>query len=56
MRDTATGSTWSFDGIGLDGPMAGAQLTPLVADSPFWFAWAIFRPETRIWTPDGVEP
>ena len=51
MRDQQTGSTWSFDGIALDGPMRGQRLMPLVSDSPFWFAWAIFRPDTRIWMP-----
>jgi len=31
--------------------LTGRQLEPVAADSPFWFAWAIFRPETRIWQP-----
>jgi hypothetical protein len=51
MRDSQTGSTWSFGGIALDGPMAGQRLEPIISDSPFWFAWAIFRPDTRIWMP-----
>lgn len=51
MRDAQSGSTWSFEGIALDGPMLGKRLEPIVSDSPFWFAWAIFRPDTRIWMP-----
>jgi len=51
MRDTATGSTWSLDGEATDGPMAGERLEPIPNDQPFWFAWAIFRPDTTIWQP-----
>jgi hypothetical protein len=51
MRDVETGSTWSFDGRATAGELEGAQLELLVADSPFWFAWAVFRPDTRIWQP-----
>src|SRR5919109_1305967 len=51
MRDAETGSTWTWDGRAIAGDLTGAQLEPLVADSPFWFAWAVFRPDTRIWHP-----
>jgi Protein of unknown function (DUF3179) len=51
MRDVETGSIWSFEGRAVSGELAGSQLELLVADSPFWFAWAIFRPDTRIWEP-----
>jgi hypothetical protein len=51
MRDTATGSVWTIDGRAIDGPMAGAQLELVTNDQPFWFAWAIFRPDTTIWQP-----
>jgi hypothetical protein len=51
MRDVETGSTWSFEGHATAGELAGTQLELLVADSPFWFAWAVFRPNTRIWQP-----
>ena len=51
MRDEQTGTTWSFDGTALEGELAGAQLELLVADSPFWFAWAVFRPDTEVWQP-----
>ena len=51
MRDSATGSTWTLDGVAIDGPMAGERLEPVPNDQPFWFAWAIFRPDTTIWQP-----
>lgn len=48
--DTDTGSTWRYDGIAVDGPHEGSRLEP-VADAyvAFWFAWAIFQPDTEIW-------
>ena len=51
MRDVETGSLWSLAGRADAGRLAGSQLELLVADSPFWFAWAIFRSDTRIWSP-----
>jgi len=51
MSDTETGSTWTFEGRATSGELEGMQLELLVADSPFWFAWAVFRPDTRIWQP-----
>ncbi|MEO8511669.1 MAG: DUF3179 domain-containing (seleno)protein [Chloroflexota bacterium] len=51
MRDIATGSTWSLNGEATDGPMAGERLEPVPNDQPFWFAWAIFRPDTAVWEP-----
>lgn len=50
FRDQETGSTWNLFGEALDGPLAGEQLTQLVSAEHFWFAWAVFRPETIIWT------
>jgi Protein of unknown function (DUF3179) len=51
MRDVETGSLWTFDGQATAGELEGSRLDLLVADSPFWFAWAVFRPDTRIWQP-----
>jgi len=51
MRDTATSSTWDVSGTAVDGPMSGQRLDPVPNDQPFWFAWAIFRPDTTIWQP-----
>ena len=48
--DVGTGSTWRVDGLAVDGPLAGTQLDPIAkAFVSFWFSWAVFHPETRIW-------
>jgi len=49
FRDRETGSTWNLSGKATAGPTAGAQLTEIVHGNHFWFAWAVFRPETEIW-------
>ncbi|MBI4502050.1 MAG: DUF3179 domain-containing protein [Gemmatimonadetes bacterium] len=50
FRDRETGSTWSLRGRALAGPLRGAHLSPIAAGDYFWFAWAAFRPDTRIWS------
>lgn len=48
--DTATSSAWTVDGRAFEGPLSGTQLTPVKqAYVAFWFAWAAFQPETRLW-------
>ncbi|MBI4770806.1 MAG: DUF3179 domain-containing protein, partial [Chloroflexi bacterium] len=49
--DGETGSAWDVLGRAVSGPLAGKQLTPLVAINHFWFSWAAFKPETRIYRP-----
>jgi hypothetical protein len=49
--DDETGSTWDILGRATSGPLTGFQLRALVSANHFWFAWAVFKPETRIWTP-----
>ncbi len=51
MTDTETRSTWNAGGTSIDGPLSGTQLESVPNDQPFWFAWAIFRPDTVIWQP-----
>ncbi|MFB6240203.1 MAG: DUF3179 domain-containing (seleno)protein, partial [Gemmatimonadota bacterium] len=47
--DRGTGSTWTLDGRAVDGPLEGARLEPVrEAYVAFWFAWALFQPETEI--------
>jgi hypothetical protein len=31
---------------------AGSRLEPVVHGNHFWFAWAVFQPDTRVYTPD----
>ena len=46
--DIGTGSTWNVLGQAVDGPLAGSQLEAVVSGSHFWFAWSVFKPETRV--------
>lgn len=46
--DRETGTSWDIFGRGIAGPLAGEQLTPVVHANHFWFAWAAFRPDTRV--------
>ncbi len=51
--DTETESTWRIDGVAVAGPRAGAALEPVEnAYVAFWFAWAAFQPQTRLWKGD----
>jgi hypothetical protein len=47
--DNETGSTWSILGHATAGPLVGAQLPRIVHQDHFWFAWAAFKPDTRIY-------
>jgi len=49
--DNETGSEWNVLGQAIGGKLAGKALTPVVAINHFWFSWAAFRPETRIYQP-----
>ena len=49
IKDTQTGTTWSFGGAGLEGPLAGEQLEPLAnAYVLMWFAWKHFQPDGEV--------
>ena len=50
FRDRETGSAWSLSGRALSGALTGAQLPPLVHNTPFWWAWAAHFPQTRLVT------
>ncbi len=47
--DEQTGSAWNVLGEAVEGPRAGQRLTPVVAINHFWFSWAAFKPDTRIY-------
>ncbi len=51
FKDAETGSIWTFDGIAVDGPLAGRRLAHLTALRVFWFAWASFYPATDLFIP-----
>lgn len=48
ILDVETATTWNLLGEAQSGPLAGKTLTPVVHLNSFWFAWAVFRPETNI--------
>ena len=47
--DSETGSRWDLLGRAVSGPLLGGQLETLVHGDYFWFAWAAFKPGTRIY-------
>ena len=49
--DEQTGSVWNILGMAISGELEGKQLMPVVSINHFWFSWAAFRPETRIYQP-----
>ncbi len=48
--DAETGSRWTILGRAESGPLVGKELQPVVHGNHFWFAWAAFKPDTRIYT------
>lgn len=49
--DQQTGSEWNVLGQAIAGKLVGKQLIPIVAVNHFWFSWAAFKPDTRIYQP-----
>ena len=47
--DNETGSRWNVLGKAVNGSLAGEELSPIVHGAHFWFAWAAFQPDTRIY-------
>jgi hypothetical protein len=53
FTDAETGSTWDISGLSITGDLAGERLTLIPHTVVFWFAWAAFQPEGRLWQPAG---
>lgn len=53
FTDAETGSTWDVSGLAVAGARADERLTPIPHTVVFWFAWAAFQPEGRLWQPPG---
>jgi hypothetical protein len=51
--DEETQSVWNVLGEAIEGPLAGAELEPVVGVNHFWFSWAAFKPETQIYQPES---
>lgn len=46
--DQETKSRWNLLGQASEGPLKGKRLEPILHDTPFWFAWAAFWPNTQL--------
>ena len=49
FMDEETNSTWNLLGEAVSGELSGERLGPIVHDNTLWFAWAAFKPETRVY-------
>jgi hypothetical protein len=49
ITDKQKGSEWNFDGVAVNGQLKGKQLARLPFDEGFWFSWAAFHPQTKIY-------
>ncbi len=50
--DAETGSTWNLFGEAISGELVGSRLETIPHVDTFWFAWAVFRPDTAVVTGD----
>ena len=48
FRDDAAGSTWTIEGLAIDGPLAGTRLEPVRSYSMRWHAWVYSRRTTSL--------
>lgn len=48
ITDEESGSVWNTLGKATAGPMSGTELEPIIHQNHFWFAWAVFEPDTEI--------
>lgn len=53
FEDLETGSRWNIFGEAIEGPLAGSGLEPVITGEHFWFAWASFKPDTEVRTPEA---
>ena len=49
LADIETGSVWNSDGLCLRGGLRGKKLDFITPLPSFWFAWAEFHPDTRVY-------
>jgi hypothetical protein len=50
LVDDETGSSWNFFGTATSGRLSGTRLHQVHAQDSFWFAWAAFHPQTKVWS------
>jgi len=49
--DEQTGSEWNVLGEAVAGALEGEELEQVTSIDHFWFSWAAFRPDTRVYDP-----
>ena len=54
ISDEETGSIWNIQGLSIGGPLEGIQLSPVSHFDSYWFAWAVHKPDTRIYRSGSV--
>lgn len=47
FTDRGTSSTWNMDGLCIEGPLKGQQLTRVQAYNEFWHSWQTFQPNAK---------
>lgn len=52
FTDALTHSVWNMDGLCIEGPLKGKQLSPVQAYNEFWHAWETFQPNVRKYLPE----
>jgi hypothetical protein len=50
LIDSQTNSPWNAYGLCISGALKGTQLTSLILEPEYWFAWSEFHPETAIYS------
>ena len=53
LRDTETGTLWNLKGKGVDGPLAGKQLTQMLNFNVMWFSYRVSFPFAPTFEPAG---
>ncbi len=54
ILDEETGIEWNILGEAVAGELEGSRLEPVVGIDHFWFSWAAFRPDTRVYEPQNA--
>ncbi|MBM3242205.1 DUF3179 domain-containing protein [Candidatus Poribacteria bacterium] len=49
IKDCASDSQWDFEGIAYQGKCERENLTPIPSFKAYWFAWAVFHPDTLVY-------
>lgn len=51
LIDDKTNSVWNWNGVSVEGSLAGSQLKSIQSYQEFWHSWKTFRPQTTQYLP-----